>query len=287
MYPLVRKLHSETNSSKRKPVSGPSRNVYLSLCVSWWCVTPQGPEVSELTASSTTCGTLEEVLMLEAAVWQQLDILAALSSRVKGRRHSLPFGLLQLRPPRPQLSVAAATALANRATQAGGDQQQDIAAASTRTQQAPSSSSSHPPPAEVVSDTDEDDDTPSSSNSSSSPEDAQDTSAAGSSSGMSSLSSRVAADPQQQWSSTALYAFAASEGTDVSADPLYPPLRRAAKLSWAAALVTGQVDTDKGDMRQALLEAPSIASRLRFVLAVLQKHAKVLAALAAVKEVQE
>lgn len=103
----------------------------------------------------------------------------------------------------------------------------------------------------------------------------------------SSLSSRVAADPQQQWSSTALYAFAASEGTDVHADPLYPPLRRAAKLSWAAALVTGQVDTDKGDMRQALLEAPSIASRLRFVLAVLQKHAKVLAALAAVKEVQE
>jgi hypothetical protein len=78
---------------------------------------------------------------------------------------------------------------------------------------------------------------------------------------------------------------------DVYADPLWPPLRRAAKLSWAAALVTGEFDLDKGpqasDLRQALLETPSIASRLRYVLAVLQKHARVLAALAAVKDVQE
>jgi hypothetical protein len=77
---------------------------------------------------------------------------------------------------------------------------------------------------------------------------------------------------------------------DVYADPLWPPLRRAAKLSWAAALVTGELDLDKGpqtsDLRQALLETSSIALRLRYVLAVLQKHAKVLAALAAVKDVQ-
>lgn len=48
---------------------------------------------------------------------------------------------------------------------------------------------------------------------------------------------------------------------------------------------------DKGhqacDMRQALLETSSIATRLRYVLAVLQKHSKVLAALAAVKDVHE
>jgi hypothetical protein len=105
------------------------------------------------------------------------------------------------------------------------------------------------------------------------------------------LSSRSHADPAAQYLSASKYAFAASEGMDVHADPLWPPLRRAAKLSWAAALVTGEFDLDKGpatsDLRQALLETPSIASRLRYVLAVLQKHAKVLAALAAVKDVQE
>lgn len=36
--------------------------------------------------------------MLEAAVWAQLDTLVALASRVRGNRHVLPFGLLQLRP---------------------------------------------------------------------------------------------------------------------------------------------------------------------------------------------
>lgn len=74
---------------------------------------------------------------------------------------------------------------------------------------------------------------------------------------------------------------------DVCADPLWPPLRRAAKLSWAATFALGEQELDKGDQRQAVLEAPSIASRLRFVLAVLQKHAKVLAALAAVNDVRE
>lgn len=54
---------------------------------------------------------------------------------------------------------------------------------------------------------------------------------------------------------------------------------------------SGELDLDKGgaasDLRQALLEAPSIASRLRYVLAVLQTHSKVLAALVAVKDVQQ
>jgi hypothetical protein len=72
---------------------------------------------------------------------------------------------------------------------------------------------------------------------------------------------------------------------DIHADPLWPPLRRAARLSWAAALACCQPDLDKGERLQALLEAPSIAHRLRFVLAVLSKQAKVLAALAAVKDV--
>lgn len=255
--------------------------------------------------------------MLEAAVWQQLDILAALSARIKGRRHALPFGLLQLRPPRPQLSVAAATALANRAaaTAASGAADADGAAVTAAAAADGSSNSSssgstelldgplHPPAAEVVSDTD-DEDAPQAHSSSSSTTEAgaataaQDaspqtlSSSAAAAAAAAGVSSRSAADnasgPQDQWSATtAKYAFAASEGMDVHADPLWPPLRRAAKLSWAAALVTGQVDPDKGDMRQALLETPSVASRLRYVLAVLQKHAKVLAALAAVKDVQE
>lgn len=74
---------------------------------------------------------------------------------------------------------------------------------------------------------------------------------------------------------------------DVHADPLWPPLRRAAKLSWAAAVVVGQMEQDKGDMRQALLETPSVAQRLRFVSAVLSKHVKVLSAIAAVKDVEK
>lgn len=268
-----------------------------------------------------SCGSTEDVLLLEAAVWQQLDILAALSTRVKGRRHSLPFGLLQLRPPRPQLSVAAATILANQAAAAAGGKQQALDTNSNQQGASNRNSSSsrllqgpevvvRPPAAEVVSDTDDEDSVVSSSDSSSSTASreaplqspdmhlgAQNSSAAGSSiddaegGSLSSRSAAAAADPGRQWSSASQYAFAASEGMDVHADPLWPPLRRAAKLSWAAALVTGEFDLDKGpqtsDLRQALLETPSIASRLRYVLAVLQKHARVLAALAAVKDVQE
>lgn len=74
---------------------------------------------------------------------------------------------------------------------------------------------------------------------------------------------------------------------DVHADPMWPPLRRAARLSWAAAVVAiSQMDYDKGEVRQALLETASIAQRLRFVSAVLSKHVKVLSALAAVRDVE-
>ncbi|WIA38615.1 hypothetical protein OEZ86_001925 [Tetradesmus obliquus] len=50
--------------------------------------------------------------------------------------------------------------------------------------------------------------------------------------------------------------------------------------------VVGQLEQDKAELRQALLECTSVAQRLRFVLAVLGKHIKVLAAVAAVKSVQ-
>lgn len=73
---------------------------------------------------------------------------------------------------------------------------------------------------------------------------------------------------------------------DIYADPLWPPLRRAARLSWAAAAVVGHMEQDRGDMRQALLECTSVASRLRFMSAVLSKHIKVLSAIAAVKDVE-
>eukprot|EP00775_Hariotina_reticulata_P008771 gene8771-8950_t len=141
-------------------------------------------EIQELVSGRpSSSSSFEDVLMLEAAVWAQLDTLVALSQRVRGSRHVLPFGLLQLRPPPVQSHLAGA------------------------------------------------------------------------------------------------------DGMDVHADPLWPPLRRAARLSWAAALACCQTDLDKGERLQALLEAPSIAHRLRFVLAVLSKQAKVLAALAAVKDV--
>ena len=62
---------------------------------------------------------------------------------------------------------------------------------------------------------------------------------------------------------------------DLHASPHYPPLRRAARLSWAVALAAaGRVELEKGE------------ARLRACLAILQKHTRVLAALAAVKDVQ-
>eukprot|EP00882_Tetradesmus_deserticola_P014714 GHRQ01015659.1.p1 GENE.GHRQ01015659.1~~GHRQ01015659.1.p1 ORF type:complete len:140 (+),score=65.33 GHRQ01015659.1:52-420(+) len=104
--------------------------------------------------------------------------------------------------------------------------------------------------------------------------------------GSGSSGSSSAADLQQQSPGASQYAYAASDGCDAHADPLWPPLRRTARLSWAAASVVGQLEQDKAEVRQALLEATSIAQRLRFVLAVLGKHIKVLAAVAAVKSVQ-
>ena len=42
---------------------------------------------------------LREALALEAAAWAELDAAAALLLRARGQRSSLPYGLLQLRPP--------------------------------------------------------------------------------------------------------------------------------------------------------------------------------------------
>lgn len=233
----------------------------------------QAPEWQELTGtSSTSANSLADVLVLEAAIWAELDILAALSSRVKGRRHSLPFGLLQLRPPRPQPGMGAAAA----ASSCGlGSSSSGSGASST------SATPPAPPAAEVASAADDRPAPPAvSSTSAGEASPGSSSSSSDGSSNSSSISSRSRLGPKQRQ-----YALAASEGTDVHAEPLHPPLRRAAKLSWAAALATGQVGHDKGEQRQALLEACSLASRLRFVLAVLQKHKHVLAALAAVEDV--
>ena len=66
-----------------------------------------------------------------------------------------------------------------------------------------------------------------------------------------------------------------------SLPPAYPAIRRAQRLSYAAASVLADLPASEG--RQALLEAPSISARLRLVLAALRKHRSVLAAVVAVK----
>lgn len=337
-------LHSYTHSSKVRSLLLLQLLLPLSITAAAavpLCCLHQGPAVQQLTGAAA-CGSLEEVLLLEAGIWQQLDILTALSARVKGRRHALPFGLLQLRPPSPQVSVVTSTLMANKAAAAAaavnggegggvgraecGATAHTDAAADGNNQPVAASGSSHgisqshsgsstvtaadgtdqhhphtaseatqgsssntnlPTPTSTSSSTD----IPTPSSSSSSTDTSTPTSTPYSTSSSSSSSSQdVPSSPREQWSSSSQYAFAASEGMDIHADPLWPPLRRAARLSWAAALVTGEFDLDKGpqtsDLRQLLLETPSIASRLRYVLEVLQRHAKVLAALAAVKDVQ-
>jgi hypothetical protein len=247
----------------------------------------QGAEFAELLSSTAASSTIEDLLLLEAAVWAQLDTLIALASRVKGTRHTLPFGLLQLRPapvqPNSMLQYKAPTSQGDKPDAAdvatGRSVAENTSNNSSTNSGSGSGSSSQvteagslqsgmqpPPAAEVVLDDRGDDAAVTSSNNSRS------------SSGLGS---------QQQGLGASQYAFAASEGCDAHADPLWPPLRRTARLSWAAASVVGQMEQDaKAEARQALLEATSVAQRLRYVLAVLGKHIKVLAAVAAVKSVQ-
>jgi hypothetical protein len=283
----------------------------VAACI---CPGPKGAEFSDLLSSTAASNSLEDLLLLEAAVWAQLDTLIALASRVKGTRHVLPFGLLQLRPapvqPSSMLQYKAPTAQAHDTADAvvvdaaRGSSAEDSSSSSSSSSEAAHSTSwddglQPPPAAEVVSD--EPDDTPISFID---PSSSAEASVLDSSSSSSSSSSSVArsqevpsssstlTDPQQQQqqqqqgSGASEYAYAASDGCDAHADPLWPPLRRVARLSWAAASVVGQLEQDKAEVRQALLEATSVAQRLQFVLAVLGKHIKVLAAVAAVKSVQ-
>lgn len=77
---------------------------------------------------------------------------------------------------------------------------------------------------------------------------------------------------------------AASDGLDVHAHPRYPPLRRAAKLSYAVAAAL--LEASQVEVRQQLLECTSVAGRLHIVRGLLSQHRKVLAALAAVKGIE-
>jgi hypothetical protein len=263
-----------------------------------WLLVPaflQGAEFAELVDSTPASSTIEDLLLLEAAVWAQLDTLIALASRVKGTRHTLPFGLLQLRPapvqPNSMLQYKAPTSQSSKPGAADVATSKSVAEISSNNSSDNSSSSGsgnsiqapqagslqsgmQPPlAAEQVFDDKSNDKS-------------DDATTAGSSSSSSSRSSS-GLEPQQQGLGAAQYAYAASEGCDAHADPLWPPLRRTARLSWAAASVVGQMKQDaKSEARQALLEATSVAQRLRYVLAVLGKHIKVLAAVAAVKSVQ-
>lgn len=280
----------------------------------------QGAELAELTGSSAASSSTQDVLMLEAAVWAQIDTLVALVSRVKGSRHALPFGLLQLRPPPvqpftayPAYQTGGSTPAASSPSQSSPSAPAAAAAAAVRGVNEGKGSGDaagfegswvdglQPPPvAEVVCEGAEDGSiscAPGSSETSSTTSNSS-TSSGGyldaSGDAQHHQASRYHQDnsslmdvEEQQLAAAAKYAYAASDGCDAHADPHWPPLRRAARLSWAAATLVGHTEQDKGEMRQALLEATSIAQRLRFVLAVLSKHVKVLAAVAAVKGVQE
>jgi len=180
------------------------------------------------TAGGPTARSLSEVLALEAAAWAELDAVAALLLRVQGQRSSLPFGLLQLRPPPAPRAVQSF-----QARQQEQQQQQRYAESDGR---------SGPSPAAAD--------------------------------GASSSSSGSSSD----------YAGVASDGLDVHASPLFPPLRRAARFSFALASV---LDLHPGEGRQALLEHSTIAGRLKACVARLIRQRKVLAAMAAVNGLKD
>jgi hypothetical protein len=165
-------------------------------------------------------GAPAELLALEAVVWGELDAIAALQLRVAGRRSSLPYGLLQLRPP----------PACGRGGGGGGGGGSGGGSGSVSANSSGSSSGGE-------------------------------SSGGGSGGG---------------------YAHAASDGLEVFADPLLPPLRRCARLSWAVA---GVLDLHQGEGRQALLEAGSAAGRLRAAAAQLIRRRRRLVAISSVSEI--
>jgi hypothetical protein len=78
------------------------------------------------------------------------------------------------------------------------------------------------------------------------------------------------------------YAYSASDGLDVFADPLLPPLRRCARLSWAVASI---LDLHQGEGRQAMLEHASVAGRLRAAAVHLIRRRRRLVAISSVADI--
>jgi len=58
---------------------------------------------------------------LEALVWEALDTIATINIRSRKKRYTLPFGLLQLRPPpsRPSASLSESSSDSDRSTKPG------------------------------------------------------------------------------------------------------------------------------------------------------------------------
>lgn len=196
--------------------------------------------------------------------------VAALALRVRKHRLALPLGLLQLRPPPPPklnpppvLPRAAATPYdGTLGTSSSADLSSTLPPASDGNAAGSLSGEAHASSSTVSS------------------------SSGGGSTGSDASSAALAAPPQRQPAAAGgpaafKYRNAASEGSDACADEHYPPLRRAQRLSYAAAICV--MDLTPGEGRQAVLEAGSVSARLRLVLMALVKHRKVLSAVAAVR----
>lgn len=207
-------------------------------------------------------GSMEEALRLEADVWALLDTLVALATRVRGSRPALPYGLLQLRPPpaprpvSPGPGQAAADTVTVTRGGAGGHPDTPRPAGTN----ADSDSSDH-----VIAES----------------------ATAATADGAGALPpspTTPSASASDHLLASRRYAYAASEGMDLHAHPRWPPLRRAARLTWAASAVLSEMQQTRGEERQAILETCSVCARLRYVSAVLAKHVRVLAAVAAVQD---
>lgn len=248
-----------------------------------------GPASSSY-SSSTCTDPLAEVLTLERAAWSELDAIAALTQRVHGKVGALPYGLLQLRPPPPLTAPTAVAAGTNHPSAGvinhGADDDVETDGLGLNVAQ--------PPAAEVACDHEDDFEGDNSQqegcttntwlHDTSKTNDREQAVHSSSSSSNQVPAARSAGDTSNS-SSTSPYACAASDGNQVYADPLYPPLRRASRFSYAVAAAV--LDIHPGEGRQAFLECPTVVDRLRIVLSCLIKHRKVLAAWAAVKGMQE
>jgi hypothetical protein len=156
------------------------------------------------------------VARLERLIWNELDAVAALALKVRGRRLALPLGLLQLRPParprprgrRPQ-SPGAGPPAPGAGPQEGRLQQQ---APGLPAPGLPAPAGAAPPGAAPAS-----------------------APPAGAAAEGPLPPGRQQPGQQARTRAPASYRDAASDGMDVRADVHYPALRRAARLSYAVA----------------------------------------------------